>query len=45
MKYLDDRSVEEIAIELGRTRVQVQSLLQRARAGLRHQLGEDDGQD
>jgi RNA polymerase sigma factor (sigma-70 family) len=43
LKYLDDRSVEEIAEELGRSRVQVQSMLQRARAGLRHELGEDDG--
>jgi len=42
LKYLDDRSVEEIADELGRTRVQVQSLLQRARAGLRQELGEGD---
>jgi RNA polymerase sigma-70 factor (ECF subfamily) len=38
MKYLDDLSVEEIAAEVGRTRVQVQSLLQRARAGLREEL-------
>lgn len=38
LKYLDDRSVGEIASELGRTRVQVQSLLQRARDGLRRQL-------
>ena len=38
LKYLDDHSVEEIALELGRTRVQVQSLLQRARAGLREEL-------
>jgi RNA polymerase sigma-70 factor (ECF subfamily) len=43
MKYLDDRTVEEIATELGRSHVQVQSLLQRARAGLREQLG--DGRD
>jgi RNA polymerase sigma-70 factor (ECF subfamily) len=43
MKYLDDRSVDEIAEELGRSRVQVQSLLQRARAGLREELGADDG--
>jgi RNA polymerase sigma-70 factor (ECF subfamily) len=42
LKYLDDRSVEEIATELGRTRVQVQSLLQRARVGLREEL---DGPD
>ena len=38
LKYLDDRSVGEIAVELGRSRVQVQSLLQRARDGLRRQL-------
>ena len=38
LKYLDDRSVGEIASELGRSRVQVQSLLQRARDGLRRQL-------
>jgi RNA polymerase sigma-70 factor (ECF subfamily) len=38
LKYLDDRSVEEIAAELGRSRVQVQSLLQRARIGLRRTL-------
>jgi len=38
LKYLDDRSVEDIAAELGRSRVQVQSLLQRARAGLRRAL-------
>ena len=35
--------VDEIAAELGRSRVQVQSMLQRARAGLRHELEEDDG--
>jgi RNA polymerase sigma-70 factor (ECF subfamily) len=40
LKYLDDRSVGEIADELGRSRVQVQSLLQRARDGLRRQLEE-----
>ena len=38
LKYLDDRSVSDIADELGRSRVQVQSLLQRAREGLRRQL-------
>ena len=43
LKYLDSRSVEEIAAELGRNRVQVQSLLQRAREGLRRQLEGDDG--
>lgn len=42
LKYLDDRSVDEIAGELGRSRVQVQSLLQRARAGLREELGGQD---
>ncbi len=42
LKYLDDRSVEEIAEELGRSRIQVQSLLQRARAGLREELGARD---
>jgi RNA polymerase sigma-70 factor (ECF subfamily) len=34
-KYLDDLPVADIAAELGRTSVQVQSLLQRARDGLR----------
>src|SRR3954468_16079838 len=43
LKYLDARSVEEIAHGLGRSPVQVQSLLQRARAGLRQKLGERDG--
>lgn len=38
MKYLDDLTVEQIATEIGRTNVQVQSLLQRARAGLRRAL-------
>ena len=42
-KYLDELSVEEIATELARPRVQVQSLLQRARAGLRRQLEAADG--
>lgn len=35
MKYLDGRAVAEIATELGRTRVQIQSILQRARDALR----------
>ena len=39
LKYLDDRSVADIAAELGRTAVQVQSLLQRGRDGLRASLG------
>ena len=43
LKYLDGHSVEEIAEELGRSRVQVQSLLQRARDGLRRALDGDDG--
>jgi DNA-directed RNA polymerase specialized sigma24 family protein len=38
LKYLDDRSVADIAAELKRPVVQVQSLLQRARTGLRRQL-------
>jgi RNA polymerase sigma-70 factor, ECF subfamily len=41
LKYLDELSVEEIAAEMGRTRVQVQSLLQRARDRLRDELGDD----
>jgi RNA polymerase sigma-70 factor (ECF subfamily) len=40
LKYLDDRSVGEIATDIGRSAVQVQSLLQRARQGLRRQLEE-----
>ncbi|HLF69692.1 MAG TPA: RNA polymerase sigma factor [Actinomycetota bacterium] len=40
LKYLDDLSVEKIADELGRSRVQVQSLLQRARASLRRAFEE-----
>jgi RNA polymerase sigma-70 factor, ECF subfamily len=42
LKYLDGRSVEEIGEELGRTRVQTQSLLQRARDRLRQELGDTD---
>ncbi len=38
LKYLDGSTVERIATELGRTRVQVQSLLQRARSALRREL-------
>jgi RNA polymerase sigma factor (sigma-70 family) len=38
LKYLDGRAVAEIADELGRSRVQVQSLLQRARDNLRREL-------
>ena len=43
LKYLDGLRVEEIAEELGRSRVQVQSLLQRARDGLRAELEPHDG--
>jgi RNA polymerase sigma-70 factor (ECF subfamily) len=43
LKYVDGLSVEQIADELGRGRTQVQSLLQRARDGLRRELvGPDD---
>jgi RNA polymerase sigma-70 factor (ECF subfamily) len=45
MKYLDELSVSEIADELGRSPVQIQSLLQRARDGLRRAMegaGPDD---
>ena len=38
LKYLDGKAVAEIAEDLGRTRVQVQSLLQRARDALRVEL-------
>lgn len=38
LKYLDGRSVEEIAVELDKGRVQVQSLLQRAREALRREV-------
>ena len=42
LKYMDRLPVEEIASHLGRSRVQIQSLLQRARDGLRRQLEEED---
>ena len=38
LKYLDDISVADIATQLDRTPVQIQSLLQRARVGLRRAL-------
>lgn len=38
MKYLESLSVKEIALEVGRSGVQVQSLLQRARDGFRRQM-------
>lgn len=41
LKYLDEQSVQQIAEQLGRTPVQVQSLLQRAREGLRRELTPD----
>lgn len=42
LKYLDELPVEAVAAQVGRSRVQVQSLLQRAREGLRRELGERD---
>jgi RNA polymerase sigma-70 factor, ECF subfamily len=39
MKYLDGSSVGQIAEALGRSSLQIQSLLQRARDGLRRELG------
>jgi RNA polymerase sigma-70 factor (ECF subfamily) len=43
LKYLDQLAVQDIADQLGKTSVQVQSLLQRAREALRRELGADDG--
>lgn len=42
LKYLDELPVQQIAEQLGRSAVQVQSLLQRARDGLRRELGDRD---
>jgi RNA polymerase sigma-70 factor (ECF subfamily) len=42
LKYLDGLAVEDVAAQVGRSRVQVQSLLQRAREGLRRELGDRD---
>ncbi len=39
LKYLEDMSVIDIAGQVNRSRVQVQSLLQRGRDGLRRELG------
>ena len=39
LKYLDGLAVNSIAEEMGRTPVQVQSLLARARDSLRQELG------
>jgi RNA polymerase sigma-70 factor (ECF subfamily) len=38
LKYIEDLSVQEIAEQVKKSRVQVQSLLQRGREGLRRQL-------
>jgi len=43
LKYLDGCSVEEISDAVGKSRVQCQSLLQRAREGLRRELASEDG--
>jgi RNA polymerase sigma-70 factor (ECF subfamily) len=43
LKYMEDLSVQEIAEAVGRSRVQVQSLLQRGREGLRRQLAHPGG--
>lgn len=43
LKYLDQQSVQQIAEQVGRSSVQVQSLLQRARDGLRRELEAGDG--
>lgn len=42
LKYLDGLQVPRIAAELGKSRTSVQSLLQRARAGLRRELEADE---
>lgn len=43
MKYLDEMHVSEMAAELGKTKVQVQSLLQRARESLRREMPSEGG--
>jgi RNA polymerase sigma-70 factor (ECF subfamily) len=43
LKYLEGMTVSAIAAQVGRSRVQVQSLLQRGRDGLRRQLGGEHG--
>ena len=48
MKYLDEMHVAEMAADLGKTKVQIQSLLQRARESLRREMspeGEKQGSD
>lgn len=42
LKYLDQQSVQQIGAELARSPVQIQSLLQRAREGLKRELAADD---
>lgn len=44
MKYLDEMHVAEMAAELGKTKVQIQSLLQRARDSLRREMSPDGGE-
>lgn len=44
LKYIEDLSVQEIADQVHRSRVQVQSLLQRGREALRRQLGGADAE-
>ena len=39
LKYLEDMPVQDIALQVNRSRVQVQSLLQRGREGLCRELG------
>ena len=43
LKYLEGMAVSDIAAQVNRSRVQVQSLLQRGRDGLRRQLGGQGG--
>ena len=43
LKYMDGLSVAEIAEELGKSPVQIQSLLQRARLGIKNELESRDG--
>ena len=44
MKYLDEMHVAEMAAELGKTKVQIQSLLQRARESLRREMSPEGGE-
>ncbi|HUR49077.1 MAG TPA: sigma-70 family RNA polymerase sigma factor [Acidimicrobiales bacterium] len=45
MKYLDEMHVSEMAAELGKTKVQIQSLLQRARDSLRREMSPEGSRD